>query len=170
MKFEKPGGVIEGKIPVDVKKLKVFTITVVQSRLRWDSLRRTRPSRPNSSRRGRARIGGRPAAQITDHSAAAAKHGSTTLPFARHAQDPDGLPGGAVTASSSQAVPPDMPSHPAVFKPDAGSTQMLVQPANHPEQSKTTPDDRSQAKAVSNSTARRKSARRRKTLSSRGRR
>ncbi len=107
--LEKPGRVIEGKIPANVKRLSGFTITV--------------GTKPLSSRSHYT-----PKAQ--------------TVPNVAPSQPP------------SDALLPDMPPYQCIFKPDAGSRQMPVQPANHLQQSETAADDQPRPKVDSNSLAR----------------
>ena len=139
--LEKPGRVIEGKIPASVKKLSVFTISVGTKP----------PAAPLPETNGANPLG---RAEAT-----ADRLPAEPPPFRwPHTPAAPAAPGAAPSPPPSEAAPPHAPSDPPAFKPDAGSTPMPVQPANHVEQLETTPDDRSQEKADSKSIAKKESS------------
>ncbi|MHC4407266.1 MAG: hypothetical protein ACYTG0_47255 [Planctomycetota bacterium] len=166
--LEKPGRVIEGKIPANVKKLSVFTITVGAKPPAAGSPTTNEVNPPGSVE---VKVDQLPAdplpgspitpPQIPERSSpwpplpVSIVPPPSRLPYTPKAQT---IPNAAPSPPPSEAAPPDMPTDPDVFKPDAGSRQMPVQPANHLRQSETAVDDRPQAKADSNSMAKKESS------------
>ncbi len=130
--LQKPGRVIEGKIPADVKRLSLFTISVGTKP----------PGPPITPPQGPERSMAWPP---LPPSTVAPVFPSPDTP---KVQTPDAMP----STPPSAGAPPDVPFGPNVFKPDANTAPIPVKPANHVEQKETTPGDRSKARADLNST------------------
>ncbi|MFC1596767.1 hypothetical protein ACFL5Q_02365 [Planctomycetota bacterium] len=166
--LEKPGRVIEGKIPANVKRLSVFTITVGTKPPAADSATTNEVNRPGSVEAKADPLSADPLPgpaitppQMPKRSSSWPPLPSSVvpppsrLPYTPKAQT---VAKAAPSPPLSEAAPPDMPTDPDVFKPDADGRQMLVQPANHHQPSEMAPDDQPQPKADSNSMARKESS------------
>ncbi len=159
--LEKPGRVIEGKIPANVKKLSAFTITVG-----------TKPpaavlpatSGDDSPPPVEARADQLPGPLITPPHLADWPNSWPPLPSIGppHPRSPytstvQTIPNVAPWLAPSGTTPPYLLPEPPAVKPGAGNTQMPTQPASHSKQSESAPDERPQPKPDSNSTAKEES-------------
>ncbi len=164
--FEKPGRVIEGKIPAGIKKLSVFTISVG-----------TKPPAAGSPATDQTILPGPAEAKADQLPARPPPRPLVTLPHV--AERPDSgppLPGvGPLTSRvpdtpaaptvtdvapsppAAGVTPPDLPSEPPAFEPDPDSRQIPTQPASHLERPESTPDARPGPKADASSIAKKES-------------
>lgn len=159
--LDKSGRVIEGKIPANVKKLSVFTITVGTKPPAAGSPTTNEASPPGPVEAKAAQPPAEPPPgppiippHLADRSNFWPPLPGIGPPFSRapYTTAAPTVPSAAPSPPPSGATPPDLPSEPPAFKPGAGSRPMPTQPANYVEKLETIPDDRPLAKANPNAT------------------
>ena len=157
--LEKPGRVIEGEIPANVKKPTVFTISVGTKPPLAESSTTIEadPSVSIAAKADKLPVDPPPETLITPPLPPERSASRPPLPLSSIVPRPFGSPDPSKAQTTlSQArspsrfpiTPPDSLPDPPAFKPDAGSAQ----PATHWEQSQSTSDEPPQPKADSNLT------------------